>query len=452
MLLGRPTPLVVPLMFGFRKVRPPLTTAQRVDIELLMRKTLEAVGMGAIRQSDVVTSISMLNLDTSNPQRLLESASREVRQRMWMPEAQFELVIVAGSELGYPSTYQAGVNDEPATIRVTEETLNDPLRTVMELSYQYANHYWRTTPDPTPLDTDPRTTNLLPICCGLGVLASDACLYDDQWSHGGWTGWSISKSGYYSAIEIGYALALLARARDEPKPSWARALRPDSKVTAYQAWRYFAAHEKAGGSLLFDAEKVPGTVRDMSELATWLRGDDRAFALAAGYALTQLEGLSPLVIEAAIEATHSNDKEIVPVATRLLGGARTSNLKTEARVRELVGNASPKTCLAAIQSAHELGMPLSEFGAKISKLMDDFAADSLALVDVIGQQGRAFEFMEPKICEHIATAIREIDDELVSALLECLQKIVDDPQRSIEKRIKSPEVRREALERLAVTS
>ena len=121
-------------------------------------------------------------------------------------------------------------------------------------------------------------------------------------------------------------------------------------------------------------------------------------------------------------------------------------------MRELVGNASPKTCLAAIQSAHELGMPVGEFGAKISKLMDDFAADSLALVDVIGQQGRAFEFMEPKICEHIATAIREIDDELVSALLECLQKIVDDPQRSIEKRIKSPEIRREALERLAVTS
>jgi hypothetical protein len=439
-------------MFGIRKTRPPLTTLQRVDIELLMRKTLESVGKGVLLESEVVTSLSMLSLDRSSPERLLESASHEVLQRMRMTESQCEIMIVAGSEIGYPSTYRPAQNDAAATISISEDTLTDPLRTVMELSYQYSNHYWHTTSDPTPLDTDPRTTNLLPICCGLGVLASDACLYDQQWSQGGWTGWSISRSGYYTAIEIGYALALLARARGEVKPKWARALRPDSKVTAQQAWRYFSEHERTGGSLLFDAGKVPATVRDMSDLATWLRGDDRAFALAAGYALAQLDELSPLAIEAAIDATHCGDQDIVPLATRLLGGARPSNRKAETRVRELIGNASPQTSLAAIQSASALGMPVGDFGAKISKLLDVSAADSLALVDVIGQQGKAFGFMGPKICEHIVLAIREIDDDLVDALLECLQRIVDNPQRSLETLIKSPEIRKQALERLTVTS
>ena len=439
-------------MFGFRKVRPPLTTLQRVDIELLMRKTIEAIGITVVLQSDVVRGLSELRLDLSSPQRLLESASHAVLQRMPMIGDPCQIVVVEDSQLGYPSTYQPGGNDSPARIRIADQTLADPLRTVMELSYQYANHHWHTIADPTPLDIDPRTTNLLPICCGLGVLASDACLYDEQWSQAGYVGWSISKSGYYTAIEIGYALALLSRARGETDPNWARGLRPDSKVTAQQAWRYFAAHEKAGGSLLFDASKVPAAARDMNELAAWLRGDDRAFALAAGYALAKIDELSPLVIEAAIHATHDADIDIVPVATRLLGAARRPTAAAEARVRELIRHTSPQTSLAAIQSASDLGMPLADSGAKISKLLDVFAADSFALVDVIGQQGKAFSFMGPKICEHIARAIRELDDELVNALLDCLQRIVDDPPRLIETVIKSPEIRKESLERLAATS
>ncbi len=114
----------------------------------------------------------------------------------------------------------------------------------------------------------------------------------------------------------------------------------------------------------------------------------------------------------------------------------------------LIRSGSPPTSLAAIQSAAALGMPLGDYGAQISKLLDLCAEDSFALVDVIGQQGKTFAFMGPKICEHIARAIREFDDELVSSLLRCLGKIVDNPQHSIESLIKSPEIRKEALERL----
>jgi hypothetical protein len=155
------------------------------------------------------------------------------------------------------------------------------------------------------------------------------------------------------------------------------------------------------------------------------------------------------VIEAAIEATRTADKDLVPVATRLLGRARHSTAEAELRVGELIRNESPEVRLAAVQSASALGMPLTDYGAKISKLLDIFAEDALDLISVIGNQGRSFEFMVPKICEHITRAIREMDDELAMALLDCLQRIGADPQRSIEKCIRSPEIRREALHRLS---
>lgn len=453
-------------MFGFRKAGPPLTTFQRVDIELLMRKTIAVAGSG-ILASDVVTDVSQLGLDASNATNWLESAAREVARRMQMPEVHLPIDIVAASELGYPSKYypsvdQTGRNQtgddrfgpnppgnsqSAARMAIADETLADPLRALMEIAYQYANHFWHSTPNPTPLDTDPRTTNLLPICCGLGVLASDASLYDDQWSQAGWSGWSISRSGYYTAVEIGYALALYARARGEVPPKWARALRPDSRETARKAWRYFDVHQKANGRLLFDSDKIPATDRDMTELANWLKGDDAAFALAAGYALQQLEALSPRVIEAAIRATHSGDKDLVPVATRLLGRGRNPDAETEARVRALIRSASRPTSLAAMESAAALKIPLTEYRERIAKLLDLCAEDSFALLDVIGQQGRNFSFMGPKICEHIARAIRELDDELACALLQCLGKIVDNPRQVLEMMIKKPETRREALER-----
>lgn len=121
-------------------------------------------------------------------------------------------------------------------------------------------------------------------------------------------------------------------------------------------------------------------------------------------------------------------------------------------MRALIRCSSPPTSLAAIQSASALGMPLRDYGAKISKLLDLCAEDSFALVDVIGQQGKSFAFMGPKICEHILRAIREFDDELASELLTCLRKIADNPQHSIETLIKSPEIRKEALERLQIVA
>ena len=286
-------------MFWFRKPRPPLTTFQRVDIELLMRRSIEVIGSERVRSSLLVLDLEQLSLDRSSPTRLLQSASRELLDRLPPMDREVALMTRDGEDLGYPAVYKPAQQEQLAQIVIATELLGDPLRTVMELAYQYSEHYWHLVEAPRPLDTDPRTTNLLPICCGLGVLASDSSLYDHQWSQAGYAGWSISRSGYYTAAEIGYAMALLGRFRREDEPPWNDRLRPDSKAIVISARRYFAEQERVGRSLLFDAERIPSTLSDTHQLARWLAGDDPVFALAAAYALCKHQELSGQVIESA---------------------------------------------------------------------------------------------------------------------------------------------------------
>ncbi len=438
------------VMFGFSKPQAPLTTYQRLDIELLMRKTIETIGVDAAGRSEILSDVGSLSLDNSSPSRLVQSAAREVGQRMNMPDVVFDLQIADGRELGYPSTYKlAGHEGCSVLITVADDTARDPLRTVMELAYQYSYHFWNSQPGATPLDTDPRTTNLLPVCFGMGVLASDACLYDQQWSQAGWSGWSISRSGYYNASELGYAMALLARTRGEAKPPWIRRLRLDSKVAANQAWRYFESHQKVGGGLLFDANKIPSSKRDMKELADWLSGADMTFALAAGFALSHFDELPPLVIDAAMVATQSGDMDLIPVAVRLLAGMRRDRADVVDRVRKLIRSDSPAIALAAVQAADALGVDLTEYQAKLGRLLEAYAEDAFDLLGVIGQQGHRLGILDAQVCDHLARSIEAEDAELASAFLQCLCLIVDNPKRSIERHIKSPEIQQQAIARLA---
>ncbi len=159
-------------MFGFRKVRTPLTTFQRVDIELLMRRTIDQIGLPFTRQAHVLTSLEDLDLDQTNAETLVKTAHAEVVSRLPEQQAACEVQIGADSEAGYPSMYSAATDQRPAVIRLAKETVSDPLRTVMELAFQLSCHYWHGVPAATELDRSARTSDLMPICCGFGVLGS----------------------------------------------------------------------------------------------------------------------------------------------------------------------------------------------------------------------------------------------------------------------------------------
>ena len=423
-------------MFGFRKVRMPLTTFQRVDIELLMRRTIGEIGLPFVRQAQVLTSLDELALDQTNADTLVETARAEVVARLPEQQAVCKVQIVADSEIGYPSTYSAATDHAPAVIRLAKRTVDDPLRTVMELAFQLSCHHWHGVPAATELDRSARTSDLMPICCGFGVLGSEACLYDDQWSQAGWSGWSISRSGYYSTVEIGYALALFARCRNEVHPNWADTLRLDSRETAQLARDFFARQEKAGHCLLFDAETIPSTQADMSQLATWFVGADPAYALASGYALAKLDGLSPRAVEAAIDASRFGDPDVVPLAARVLGKARNVTPELEKRVLDLCRRSKPRITVAAMQAAVELKFPLQGYRRKLAKLLDYFAGDPSPILELIGSQGEKLAVLAPRIMTRLALALRDDDKELVDACLICLLRIRADTESLLPKFVK----------------
>jgi hypothetical protein len=317
----------------------------------------------------------------------------------------------------------------------------------MELAYQYSSHFWHQVSNPRPLDTNPRTTALLPICCGLGILASDASLYDQQWSRQGFAGWSISRCGHYTAQEIGYAVALLARFRGEDQPEWLGRLRLDSRATFKQARRYFARLALARQPLLFEAERIPSSTTDQKQLAAWLSGEDSSFAMAAAYALGQQDEISALALESAMSATRHGEPDLVPLATKLLGRGRTVSDAVVKRVKELMDSPQPATALAAFTAGEALGIPLDSHRRRIGKLLDQYPGDSLPILELVGGQGHAFASLEPQICAHLSRAIQASDDELAAALIECLRRIADRPRQAIERRIRGRETREAALQR-----
>ena len=415
----------------------PLTTFQRVDIELLMRRTIDEIGLAFVRQTQVLNHLDDLDLDQTSVEALVETAHAAVVSRLPEQQAECEVQIVPGSEIGYPSTYAAATETSPAVVRLAKETGEDPLRTVMELAFQLSCHHWHGVPAATELDRSPRNSDLLPICCGFGVLGSEACLYDDQWSQAGWAGWSISRSGYYSTVEIGYALALFARSRNEVHPEWIGELRLDSRETAELAWDFFETQEKSGNCLLFDAETIPSTQADMSQLATWLSGPDPAYALASGYALAKLDGLSPRAVEAAINASRFGDPDVVPLAARVLGKARTCTPELEKCVLDLCRKSKPRIAVAAMQAAVELNLSLLNFRRKLAKLFDYFAGDPSPILELIGSQGESLSMLAPRIMPRLALALRDDDNELVDACLVCLTRIRADTDRLVPRFFKA---------------
>ncbi|MDG2220975.1 MAG: hypothetical protein P8L85_06330 [Rubripirellula sp.] len=435
-------------MFGLRKNRSPLTTARQVDIDLLLRRNVELISPEWVRQVDVVTDVKPWGLDSVQGQQRLEVAAGQVLQRLPAAVTRCELAIRSLEDLTFPSIYTPPQDGKAAVITLAGETLDDPLRTVIEVAYQYACHFWHQFTDGRELDLHPRTTNLFPICCGLGVLASDACFYDKNWTQAGWSGWSMSRAGYYNAAEIGYALALFCRTRHETRPPWISSLRLDSRVNFEKAQNYFAAQARNGNRLLFEAESIPSTRCDPRELADWLTSEDAVLAYASSLALVQRDDLPPLVAESALTAIRRGDRDLAPSATRVLGRLRTIEPEVESCLQRLITRGSAVMRAAAFESAEKLGMSLDPFQPQLVRLLKQPAVDPLPVLEIIRRQGKSFASMAPTICQMIGYSIRDQEEEWTRELVEGLEAIVDDPQASIEKHIRSPKLREQAFQQL----
>lgn len=82
------------------------------------------------------------------------------------------------------------------------------------------------------------TTDLATVFFGYGIFTANALVRERNWDSAGWQGWSVGRQGYLTFENLGYALALHAKARGERRPPWAAHLRPDARVPFRRALRF----------------------------------------------------------------------------------------------------------------------------------------------------------------------------------------------------------------------
>ena len=81
-------------------------------------------------------------------------------------------------------------------------------------------------------------TDLVSVFTGFGLFTANCTVQDHSYTDGQMSHFHISKSGYLSSIQFGYALGLMAWMRNERSPKWINQLRPDAKVSCRNAIRY----------------------------------------------------------------------------------------------------------------------------------------------------------------------------------------------------------------------
>jgi len=69
-------------------------------------------------------------------------------------------------------------------------------------------------------------TDLMTVFSGFGIFTANAAFVHTS----GTRGWQVSRKGYLSEKEFGYALALFALRRGETKPAWTKELRKNVRV------------------------------------------------------------------------------------------------------------------------------------------------------------------------------------------------------------------------------
>ncbi|WP_165440684.1 hypothetical protein [Rubripirellula amarantea] len=439
-----------------------MSTNQRVDIELLVRRTVSVFGREFVCAQSAVSSLSeFIDAEPAKANTVSDDFDSEERvrfvhetlcRRMAIEPHSVTLAIVNDDQLTEAFAYQPSRDDSAAEVQVNSLVADDDLRLVTTIANALAFHVWTKRGD-RDLDTDPRTTMLLPVIMGLGVLVADAALYDDQWSTGGWSGWSLSRLGHYNAMEVGFAMACVATLCGDDKPAWMTSLRLDARATAKRSLRYFRDLQSKGGERLLDASRVPSETREESVLANWIAGEDPDWAVAALRTVSQRAAvadtyLSSAVLDSTIAATKSTDQAVQTSAITAFAFANPESMSPaiESALMRLSKSRSPQTVLAAIESATALGLPHGSFLDSADWLLQRESFDQLPVADWVRRGGTQCVVLQPVICAHLVDAIRFDHQVAMQALASCLSSISDDVEAVIRRYVRDPEMQTRARE------
>jgi len=126
-----------------------------------------------------------------------------------------------------------------STISINESSLASEIRLAATLAHELGHFILLERGKPGgDLEDHEQLTDLLTIYSGFGIFTANSINYSSSTSDGIWTSWQVGRLGYLSAEIAGYALALYAKLRGEPKPKWRTFLDTDPRAYFEQSRRF----------------------------------------------------------------------------------------------------------------------------------------------------------------------------------------------------------------------
>lgn len=235
-------------MFGWLLSAPtsPIPDGERQWIEARFDWLTEQFGAERLRNAPLILPTSAYFPTSYNgTEAEIELLTERVAGYMDVDPALLRLNVYEDNHPKFEGKWNDGTaglyteSDGHFDIWLEVSTLKDPLTVVATLAHEIGHVILLGQRRVSPAEQDHELlTDLLTVFLGLGIFTANAVIHESYWHQGQWSGWSIGRQGYMSMDMYGYAFALYALSRSEPKPQWASHLRLDVRSSMKKGLRF----------------------------------------------------------------------------------------------------------------------------------------------------------------------------------------------------------------------
>jgi hypothetical protein len=388
-------------MFGrWFRPKPPLATASRFEIDRWLIEISNVVhpvpGTALLNRS-----LQQFKIGTTLPDENTEAATilgevaQSVCQDYQIDSKLVHAIFVDENPDGSLVTFQDSIEDHSAgrvTAVLDVRLKSDSLRCVVCIAQAAARADWYSRTGKWPSDP---IRDLRVITMGFGAMAAQAFLHDKTWSVAGMQGWTLSRIGTLSSVEVGYAMATWVRRIASNPIDAGSSMRLDARHALVQTQRYYqslANQPRIGQSTLIDEPHFPTPVLSDTETARlWTSGEaTRVYesALETKKRMSESQSkLSDVLYQAVLRLMNSADIDLVTVGTRLWGFCDVDADSSAKQLTTKLRSKENSVFLAAIASALDHGLPIGDHIKRLQTLVNVQANQEFVALDLIDRSG-----------------------------------------------------------------
>lgn len=430
-------------MFGLFAPKCPLDTLTKTWIERRMLWLAERFGLDRLKNATLVTPTPDFFPDPYTPDDAgFGPTARRVCGYMGVDPDSVQFVLADDNDMPEAAgLYEIG---ERSTIYVARSRLAEPVRLVAVLAHELAHELLLKGGHISREVTDhEQVTDLLPVFLGMGIFGANGTVREETWRDPHGTYSLVTRQGYLTSLELGYALAVFAHARGEASPKWVKHLRPDAGVTLKTALGYL----RKTNDTLFRPNAA--TRRETpAELADDLADPSPTVRLNALWQVEELTDPHEGLLAAVEPCFKHTDAAVRLAAVRTVGRFGAAAGRLAPRLIDAMFHADPPI---RVEAAVALGRVRGDADHVIPALTFAIGADHPELVSAAAAAlvpfGRQAAAAEPKLMAALEAAGHLSDESRVKNLIAALLAVCTDAPAKIRSKftISDPELRRAVI-------